>query len=476
MKLVHRVSGFFLVALAVALVGYSAVFWLLARSALYQQFDRGLHNALDLLAASVEVEEDDAKWDPAEHGIDLEQDTLNAVHWVVADETGQVLDHSQGISHKDSDDLPILAHARHQHAEGVAEDIGQWRVVQRTLAAASPKSADQRAPHEHARITITVASSQATLDATLARLALLLCVIPVAVWLLAAGTGRWVVGKALAPVAAMARQARSAQADFATRLSVQATGDELAELGGAFNQLLAQLQQAFERQRRLTADAAHQLRTPVAVLQGQIEVALRRPRSAEDYQVTLGTLAEVTGELRELVETLLFLARAENEAETPHQTELSLANWLRDYAVRWSAHERYGDLALELTADCSLLTSAGLLRQLLDCLMDNAFRYSEPGTPVVVRTCEANGVCYLAISDSGIGLAATDRAMVFEPFFRAEAAQRKGISGTGLGLAIAARIATALGGQLTCESELHRGSTFLFAISTQSKPQQKNPR
>jgi heavy metal sensor kinase len=467
MTLVNRVSAFFLVALALALATYSVAFYLLVRNYLNRQFDDDLHSALQILSASVEVEPDDAKWHPAEHGIDLNQQILSHVNWVVCDERGQVIDRSPRARRTDPVFEPILIFARNSHPEArVPVELGEWRVMQTQLAAPSPKPISEREAHEYASLRITVARSRENLTALLNRLALLVIVLPAVVWLVAAAMGRRFVRRALSPVREMADSARSmTKADFDLRLPVASSNDELADLAATFNQLLDQLQRAFDRQRRFTGDAAHQLRTPLAVLQGQLDVALRRPRPTEEYQKTLNVLSDQTAELRQVVESLLFLARSEEEATLPDSELISLAQWLPQYASSWSEHPRATDLATHVAPDAVVLASAPLLTQLLDNLVGNAFKYSQLGTPVEIAAERTGDKVTIRVRDQGIGISPDEQRAIFEPFYRSESARRAGVAGTGLGLSVAARIATALGGQLAATSQPARGSTFTFTIA-----------
>lgn len=470
MTLVNRVSMFFLAALAIALAGYSIVVYLLLANYLDRQFDDGLHNALRILAASVEVEPDDAKWQPAEFNVEFDQATLRDVRWIVADERGQMVDHSPQVSRGDGDFAPVLAYSRDEHpASDESAGIGSWRVLQRQLNAPQPKAIELREPHEYAGVRITVARSPAELHATLRRLALLLTLVPAAVWIVAAASGRWFVRKALLPLRAMADRARSMKhADFSLRLPVASPQDELADLGTAFNGLLDELQHSYQREHRFTGDAAHQLRTPLTVLQGQIDVALRRPRSSEEHEQTLQVLSDQVVEFRQIVESLLFLARADEDAIAPDRERIELSPWLQDYVHRWDTHPRRQDLKFETDAAAEPTVSPPLLTQLLDNLIGNALKYSESGTPVTLHSeCIGNKVS-LSVSDQGVGIAPADLTAVFEPFFRSAEARRAGIAGTGLGLAVAARIATALGGTLTCDSTPGSGSQFVLTLPLES--------
>src|SRR5262249_55634271 len=157
-------------------------------------------------------------------------------------------------------------------------------------------------------------------------------------------------------------------------LPVSASADELADLGRAFNGLLDRLAEAFERERRFAGGASHQLRTPLAALIGQIEVALRRGRDSEGYRPALESVLAQAGRLRRVVEALLFLARAEGDAGLPDRERIDLTAWVPSRLRAWGEHPRAGDLAFEQAgkeAVCAAI-HPDLFGELLDALLDNA--------------------------------------------------------------------------------------------------------
>src|SRR5207248_1878113 len=171
--------------------------------------------------------------------------------------------------------------------------------------------------------------------------------------------GRALCRRALAPVTRMAGAARiMSAADLDQRLPAPGSRDELEDLGRAFNGLLGRLQESFERQRRFTGDASHQLRTPLTAILGQIEVVLRRDRPAEDYQRVLTLVQQQAAHLRQMVEMLLFLARADAEARLPHLETLDLARWVPAHLQSWSAHARQADFKTEDVTDGSCWVQA----------------------------------------------------------------------------------------------------------------------
>jgi signal transduction histidine kinase len=320
---------------------------------------------------------------------------------------------------------------------------------------------------EFDEIVIVAALPSASLDANLNQLLLLVCALPIGAWLVAAAAGHWFCRRALSPVVQMSEQARSmVDSHHGARLPLLNTNDELEELARAFNTLLDHQQRAYEQQRRFTGDAAHELRTPLTVLLGQIDVALRRKRSPEEYAETLRVLRDETSQLQTIVESLLFLARSEGDATLPDTELISLADWLPEFLGHWDEHPRRDDIHLEIAADRSgvVRVSPVLLMRLFENLVENALKYSSPGTRVDIEYRDDGGEILVDVRDRGRGIAPEDVSEVFRPFFRTRDAREAGIVGTGLGLAIAARIAAACGGSLNCTSEPGKGSLFTVRL------------
>lgn len=468
MKLVNRVSAFFLAALAVVLIVYSGLFYAFVRARLTQQFDLELRGALGSLVAAVEIEPEEVKWQPLEHAIDLGAVRgPDEVQWAVIGDTTRVVEQSRDAAPEFlAQAKAIAASASQRTADMPISAGGDWHLLHQRVAAPSPEYSE-REPDEFDEITVVVAHSASPLKADLRRLLLLVCGLPVGTWVIAAAAGHWFCRRALQPVSIMSQRAGSLTgADFDFRLPVLQTGDELADLAVAFNSLLDHQRRAFEQQRRFTGDAAHELRTPLTVLLGQIDVALRRTRSPEEYSTTLRVLRDQTTQLQAIVESLLFLARAQEDASLPGAEAISLAAWLPTYLNRWEEHSRRNDIHLQFPPVVAgrIKASPALLCRLLDNLIENALKYSEPGSRVDVTLSEGDNATLLAVQDQGRGIAAEDQAEIFQPFFRSQKAREAGIAGTGLGLAIAARIAVACGGRLDCTSEIGRGSRFTLRL------------
>jgi signal transduction histidine kinase len=257
---------------------------------------------------------------------------------------------------------------------------------------------------------------------------------------------------------------RMTAADLGGRLPIAHAKDELADLGLAFNALLDRVEEAFERQRRFTAEASHQLRTPLAALLGQVEVTLRRDRDRAEYQRVLASVHRQADRLRKVVESLLFLARSDADAGVPGMEAVDLGAWLSEHIrTSWTEHPRAADLRVE-TVPTPAYVHPVLLGELVDVLVDNACKYSPPGTPITVRVGPVQDSLQLSVEDAGIGVSEADAARIFEPFVRSDEARRLGVEGSGLGLSVAKRIADAHGGSLTVTSLPGKGSRFILQL------------
>lgn len=447
MTLTNRLTAFSLATLGAVLVGFSVTLYLLARVQLDAQLHDGVTATLDTLTAPVEVEPDGLEWDPKRRTL-APAPVRPGEAWAIFDSAGGAVDGDAGWLHEFVAVGP---------GGSDAERGGRhWQVVARRLTHPSPvvvdrRDAEQPGDERYAALTFVAATPRRHVDGTLRRLGRSLAVASLGVWLVAAVAGRWVVRRALAPVRRMAEGARAMTPDDLTaRLPVPAPRDELRDLATTFNDSLARIQDSFERQRRFTGEASHQLRTPLTALRGQLEVALRRDREPDEYRRVLATAVGQAGRLQSIVETLLFLARADAEVRLPDLAQVDLSHWLPGrLRETWGGHARFDSITLKLPPSaCPVAAQPELLGQALDNLVDNALKYSDPGTPVTVEVVRDESATTLAVEDSGPGIAASDAARVFEPFFRSADARRRGVAGVGLGLAVTRRIVVALGGEV----------------------------
>jgi signal transduction histidine kinase len=407
----------------------------------------------------------------------------DAVRWLVVDEHGEHVDKSSNLGSSGApkpplDPVQVIDTNRSGAVSGcdIAADGQAWRLSRRWLRPPSagqvPPTSSTPAPGSHqerkySALLLTTALSLEPVTSTLRALLAWLSGISFGSWLLAALGGRWFSARALAPVSRMASAARSMEtADMGKHLPVAPTGDELEDLGRTLNALLDRRHEAFERQRRFTGDASHQLRTPLTAMLGQVEVALRRERSADEYRQVLNLVKHQSIHLRQIIEMLLFLARADAEAKLTQLETIDLRDWLAQYLQRWRSHERAADIQLRTSTEDSLEVQAQgpLLGQLVDNLLENAAKYSPAGTPITLQMAADTEGVLLTVEDRGCGIPADDLPHIFEPFFRSSQVRQQGQGGVGLGLAVAHRIAVAFGGNLTAESREGKGTSLTLRL------------
>ncbi len=291
-------------------------------------------------------------------------------------------------------------------------------------------------------------------------------VIPIAIVLASVG-GYFLARKSLAPVVAMSSQAgRIGAANLHERLAVQNDRDELGQLAHSFNSLLDRLSQSFERQRRFMADASHELRTPVAILRGESEVALsQKERSVEEYQESLGVLHHEAERLTHIVEDLFTLTRADAGQYPLQPRDFYLEELVAEcvHSARTLALAKRTSLTFEEASESPIHADESLLRRMILNLLDNAIKYTPEGGRVTV-TCRRLGDEYvLSISDTGGGIPADLQPRIFERFFRADKARSREENdggGAGLGLSISRWIAEAHHGRLELTRSDSTGSTF----------------
>lgn len=241
---------------------------------------------------------------------------------------------------------------------------------------------------------------------------------------------------------------------------------ELHRLTAILNAMLARLEAAFAAQRRFVADASHELRSPLSNLRGTIEVAFRRPRSADEYRQTLTSCLAEIARLSRLVQGLLTLSRADAGVMTVVRIPCDLAAVARDSVVAHTSRaESLGvRLRLEAPAPLPLDGDPDRLREVVDNLLDNSLRHAPRASEVVARAVAADGRLSLSVTDAGPGLSPEARSHVFERFYRADSGRDRASGGLGLGLSIAKAIAEAHGGQLTADSVPGAATTFALIL------------
>ena len=316
---------------------------------------------------------------------------------------------------------------------------------------------------------VEIGSSRQDIDETLNTLEWIFA-ITLPILLAFAGIGGYLVsGRALAPVDAITTMAATIEPDqLGKRLDLDLPDDELGRLARTFDAMLARIETAFERQRQFTGNAAHEMRTPLSLMQSQVELTLSRPRKPADYQEALTNLHGDIDRLTSIVSMLLALARADSEklqlVREPSDLGEIVPLVLASYAPQ--AEER-GVRLLDHSSPSPVMVDDDLVVQLLVNLIDNALAHTPAGGTITVGAANQTDRSCLWVADTGSGIAPDHQAHIFERFYRADSGRARGEGGVGLGLAFCKAIAEAHGGTLTVQSEPGHGARFDFCLPAQ---------
>jgi len=280
-------------------------------------------------------------------------------------------------------------------------------------------------------------------------------------------SGWFLASRALVPIRATARTAAEiSETDLTRRLDLAASEVELERLVQTFNAMLDRIEGAFQRQRQFTADAAHELRTPLSIMQTGLDVTLSQERSATEYRAALTAVQEEVGRLSQLTNTLLMLARADSRVLPLAHDTVNLAALLNAVADQFASFAEDKHITLERQVAPHLLVQGDedRLIQVALNLLDNAVKYTPPGGNVRVVAEPNHGWVEVRIEDSGPGIPLADQAHIFDRFYRVDHARNRSQGGFGLGLAIARQIVELHHGTIAVTSEPGGGAHFVVRL------------
>ncbi|HKX00533.1 MAG TPA: heavy metal sensor histidine kinase [Bryobacteraceae bacterium] len=325
-----------------------------------------------------------------------------------------------------------------------------------------------RLPLEGKVYSITIARSLADFDTMFQRFQwIVLSLIPLVLILATAG-GFWMSRRALRPVDEITQAARTIGIqNLSRRLSVPKTGDELERLTETLNDMMQRLDLAVKRITQFTADASHELRTPIAVMRTTAEVALRRDRPAGEYREALGQVLIELERTSSLVENLMMLARADSGVEALLHRPMDLTQSVREACLQGRTLAEARDIRFEVAVPTNPVVIDGdaqALRRAFLILIDNAVKYTPPGGRVGVSLSTTDGIAAGEVRDSGIGVSPEDLPNIFERFYRADKARSREMGGAGLGLSIARWIVQNHRGEILVESRPGQGSVFRLTL------------
>jgi heavy metal sensor kinase len=291
--------------------------------------------------------------------------------------------------------------------------------------------------------------------------------------LLASLGGYFLARKSLSPIARMNQQTQRITAqNLSAQLDVANPRDEVGRLALTINALMSRLDAAFQEQRRFIDDASHELRTPIAVLRGETEVALEHERATAEYKESLALIKDEAERLSRIVENLFMLARQPVDAPSTIRETVRLDEIVADCARAASVLATQKGLRLKIEGSLPAIIVKGddeMLKRMLLNLLDNAVKYTPAGGEVSIALGSQNGDAHIVVTDTGMGIPVEDQSRIFDRFYRVDKARSRALGGAGLGLSIARWIVEGHGGSLSVESEVGRGSAFTVELPLKSE-------
>jgi heavy metal sensor kinase len=442
------------IALLLVAVG-GVVFVRSFRAGQVEVVDRGLRGQADTIARALRATPDVDLGAPGPEGVVATGELVVQL----LDEDGGVVDTTREAGRQPVIDVDTFADAsRTATFTDVALDAEReaFRVLARPFE------------HDGQSLVLTVGTSLEETDAAVDRVQRGLLVgggIAVAV----TGLGAWLLaGAALRPVDRMRREASLlSERDATPRLEVPSTRDELSALAATMNEMLDRLHGALERQRDFVADAGHELRTPLAVLKAELELARRGTRSATELREAIDHAHVEVDRLTRLADEMLFLARDDARQMHAHRTIVGVGALLQQSARAFEAAAAAVGVQVDVDAPCELHASLDedLVRRAIDNLVENALRHSPSGSTILVSASRRDDALLVEVRDQGPGFPAAALANAFERFHRFDAARARSAGGAGLGLAIVAAVARAHGGTAEAANRGDGGAVVTFTIA-----------
>ena len=396
----------------------------------------------------------------------------------------QVLDESGNIGRKSENlknvELPISLNALKNASKGLVTFETNHSIGNTPLRIITFPVTE----NNHVTKIVQIASSLEGVEDALNTLFIILIVtVPLALMVASLG-GQFLAHKALKPVDNITQTARVITSqNLNQRITPPKVKDEISRLIETFNEMISRLDQSFRQIKQFSSDASHELKTPLTILKGEVEVTLRKERTPQEYQQTLKSNLEEINRMSQIVEDLLLLSRADTGEIRLNIEDINLTAILNEVVTQMDRLAQSKGLYLSTSnhhQDIHIFGDALRIRELFINLIENGIKYTEEGGSIHITLQkensppvrsqsdweggEKNGFVKVIISDTGIGIAKEDQERIFSRFFRVDKARSRERGGSGLGLSICKWIVEAHQGEIVVESELGKGSSFIVKL------------
>jgi heavy metal sensor kinase len=321
--------------------------------------------------------------------------------------------------------------------------------------------------HGEKVVIIEVVTTKEILTSTLENLLYILSFILPIILIFAVIGGNFIIYKSFLPIENILDELKQINAnDLSARLKTTNTKDEIYQLINEVNNLLSRLENSFERISQFSSDASHELKTPLTIIKGEIEVALRKERSVNEYKEALTTSLNEICVIEQTINDLLFLAKNEKDLIIDKQEEFYLdeltdesINELKNFAKLHKV-----EVTLEVKDSLELIGFPNLLKIAIKNALKNAIQFSNENSKVIIKIFKKDDFLNISIQDFGIGIAKEEQNKIFEKFYRTDKSRNKNSGGTGLGMSILKKIIDIHKGEINIKSIENQGTTISFSF------------
>ncbi len=473
-----KLTLWYVLILGILLISFSGFLYITLSKSLYRDVDNRLRSLAHLIATESGSPSSTFGFGKLDQAVRATLNLRPVGKFIqVLDESGNIGEKSENLKNVQ---LPISLQALKNASKGfitfeTVSTFGNTPLRMMTLPVIE---------NGHMARIIQVASSLEDVEDALRTLFIILVIAVPSALLVASLGGQFLANQALKPVDNITQTARMITSqNLNQRIKSLKVKDEISRLIETFNEMISRLDQSFHQIKQFSSDASHELKTPLTILKGEVEVALRKERTSQDYEQILRSNLEEINRMSKIVDNLLLLARTETGEIRLFKEEVNLSQIVSEVVTQLTKLAHAKDLQIVATnhhEDIPLYGDALRIREMLLNLIENSIKYTEPGGSISV-SLEKNAPHSLpgeeegsydgvkiVVSDTGIGIAKEDQERIFGRFFRVDKARSGEQGGSGLGLSICRWIVEAHQGEISVESELGKGSRFIVRLPIHS--------
>ncbi|MDP3016997.1 MAG: ATP-binding protein [Deltaproteobacteria bacterium] len=480
-----KLTLWYVLILGILLISFSSFLYLTLSRSLYRDVDHKLRSLAELIASESTSPLSKFGFGNIDQALEASMNLKPIGKFIqVLDESGRIGRTSENLK---SVQLPISLNALRNGSKGLIT-----YETNRSLGN-TPLRIITYPVKENNQVTkmIQVASSLEDVEDALNTLLIILIVTVPSVLMIASLGGQFLANKALKPVDRVTQTARMITSqNLNQRIQTLKVKDEISRLIDTFNEMISRLDQSFRQIKQFTTDASHELKTPLTILKGEVEVALRKKRPLHEYEQILESNLEEIDRMSKIVEDLLLLSKADIGEIRLNREDIHLTRFISGLTEQMKILAQPKNIRIEISNhqnEIHVLGDTLRMRELFINLIENGIKYTEAGgsilitltketddsvNPLTPKEKKAVTFAKIIVADTGIGIAKEDQDKIFNRFFRVDKARSREQGGSGLGLSICKWIVEAHQGEITVESEPGKGSSFIVRLPLYSQPRE----